>query len=198
MAGKKCIGKIKVNIYVLKPTYWLFTSTRSFVAQFLPPQCTPGTQMPSWCTAWQPLLLLNHPKSKGAAIKWPPRGAGVPPIKKPHSKAYLSVMVLYGCGRVAAFYLSPSLGIMRRPDWFKVGILSGIWSVYRRWAAFGANLDLGQKWGSPSKFNAGAIVVSCKVSLMLCNVLIMHCNPSTLQWGVRSGGIASGARVALG
>ena len=88
----------------------MFTSTRSFVAQFLPPQCTPGTQMPSWCTAWQPLLLLNHPKSKGAAIKWPPRGAGVPPIKKPHSKAYLSVMVLYGCGRVAA---DPKLFICR-------------------------------------------------------------------------------------
>ena len=88
----------------------MFTSTRSFVAQFLPPQCTPGTQMPSWCTACQPLLLLNHPKSKGAAIKWPPRGAGVPPIKKPHSKAYLSVMVLYGCGRVAA---DPKLFICR-------------------------------------------------------------------------------------
>ena len=74
------------------------------------PSVHAGTQMPSWCTAWQPLLLLNHPKSKGAAIKWPPRGAGVPPIKKPHSKAYLSVMVLYGCGRVAA---DPKLFICR-------------------------------------------------------------------------------------
>ena len=34
----------------------------------------------------------------------------MPPIKKPHSKAYLSVMVLYGCGRVAA---DPKLFICR-------------------------------------------------------------------------------------
>ena len=70
------------------------------------PRCPPGAQL----GIEQPLLLLNHPKSKGAAIKWPPRGAGVPPIKKPHSKAYLSVMVLYGCGRVAA---DPKLFICR-------------------------------------------------------------------------------------
>ena len=34
-------------------------------------------------------------------------------VKKPNSKAYLSVMVLYGCGRVAA--LAPKLFIWRRP-----------------------------------------------------------------------------------
>ena len=53
-------------------------------------------------------------------------------VKKPNSKAYLSVMVLYGCGRVA---LPPQLFICRPAselcrldpaNWFKVDILSAI------------------------------------------------------------------------
>ena len=150
MASKKCIGKIKVNICVLKPTYWLFTSTRSFVAQFLPPQCTPGTQMPSWCTAWHRATspITQPPQEQGSCNKM----ASSRSRSAAHKKAsFQSLSLCYGfvwvwsrgCGS-QAFYLSPSLGIMRRPDWFKVGILSGTWSVYRRWAAFGANLDLGQ------------------------------------------------------
>ena len=72
---------------------------------------------PSSCTVWQPLVLLNRQElcKRGLCNKMASASSAV---KKPNSKAYLSVMVLYGCGRVdgpgsRAFYLSPSLGIMQ-------------------------------------------------------------------------------------
>ena len=108
----------------------MFTSTRSFVAQFLPPQCTAGTHPDA--AAQQ---LGNLGKSfAGSCNKMAGSSSAV---KKPNSKAYLSLLWFW-MGAVAwqcvswgsqAFYLSPpSLGIMqlrRRPIGLKSAFYPG-------------------------------------------------------------------------
>ena len=88
---------------------------------------------PSSCTVWQPLVLLNRQElcKRGLCNKMASASSAV---KKPNSKAYLSVMVLYGCGRVAV-WLPSFLFVAGQPrnyaaaaaaNWFKVGILIGL------------------------------------------------------------------------
>ena len=151
LASQKCTHQMKVNIWsgseekksVLQPTYWLFTSTRSFLPNFFPFTARPA---PRWLFALDHLSLyfstLPGSRNKMAG------SSSV--VKNPNSKAYLSVMVLYGCGRVAA--LGPEIFICCRPASElcrlrqPIGLKSAFWSVYPRGAAnLGLKLALGQE-----------------------------------------------------